>query len=147
MGHKIVTRTRACVGRGTIPATGVPYPYCSLIRPNFTITPQTIIKTPVRYTFPDHIICSIYSEGGKSSRSFEVLYRGPGGYRHHLHTRCHYIATVQFSTPVSQPSSSQAASNVGRAPTQVQTRRAVQKEHARPKLSKLSVMHLSSADD
>jgi hypothetical protein len=88
-----------------------------LIRPNFTITPRTIIETPVRYTFPDHIIRSMYSEGSKPSCSFEVLYCGPGGYRRHLHTCCHYIATVESSTPGSQPSSSQAASNVGRAPT------------------------------
>ena len=31
MGHKIVTRTRTCAGKGVIPATGYPYPCSSLI--------------------------------------------------------------------------------------------------------------------
>ena len=120
-----------------------------LIRHNFTITPRTIIETSVRYTFPDHVVRSMYSEGGKGGRPFAVLYRGPGGYLRHVHTRRYYTPPVESSTTVPQPSSShtQAASNVGRAPTQAQTRRAAQKERARPKPSESSMKHLSSTDD
>ena len=113
-----------------------------LVRHNFTITPRTIIEKPVRFTFPDGIICSMYSEGGKPARPFDCLYRGPGGLHRHLHTRRHYTATVQPSIPVPQASSSQTqvSSQVGKMPTQVQARRAAQKERAKPNPSKWSLI-------
>ena len=71
-----------------------------LIQHNFTITPQTIIETSVRYIFPDHIVRSMYSEGGKGSHSFIVLDRGPGGYLCHVHTHHYYTPPVESSTTV-----------------------------------------------
>ena len=78
-----------------------------LVQHNFTITLRIIIEKLVRFTFPDGIICSMYSEGGKPARPFDCLYRRPGGLHHHLHTWHHYTATVQPSIPVPQASSSQ----------------------------------------
>ena len=113
-----------------------------LVRHNFTITPRTVIEKAVRYTFPDTIICSTYSEGGKPARPFDCLYRGPGGLQRHIHTRRHYATTVNPGIPVAQASSSQtqASSQVGRMPTQAQTRRAAQKERVRPKPSGSSLI-------
>jgi hypothetical protein len=51
--------------------TGVPV---WLVRHNFSITPRTIIEKPVRFTFPDEIICSMYCEGAKPTRPFICLY-------------------------------------------------------------------------
>ena len=108
-----------------------------LVRDNFTITPQTIIKKLVKYTFPDDIIRSMYSEGGKPACPFDCLYCGPSGLLRHVHTHRHYIAMIESSALVSQPSSyTQASSHVSSVPTQVQTRRAAQKECAHPKQSR-----------
>ncbi|KAH0831330.1 hypothetical protein J3R83DRAFT_13979 [Lanmaoa asiatica] len=109
-----------------------------LIRCNFTITARTIIEKPVRFTFPDDIIRSMYSEGGKPARPFDPLYRGPGGFLRHLHTRRHYKVTVEQPSvlgPQASSSRTQASSHLGKIPTRAQTRRATQKERARPKPS------------
>ena len=45
---------------------------------DFTITEDTIIKNPVTFSFPDHIIRGMYSEGGKSA-PFDLIYHGQGG--------------------------------------------------------------------
>ncbi|KAN0086211.1 hypothetical protein V8E55_007345 [Tylopilus felleus] len=37
-----------------------------LVRHNFSITPWTIIEKPARFTFPDNVIHSMYSEGASS---------------------------------------------------------------------------------
>ena len=49
-----------------------------LVWNNFTITPRTITKKSVKYTFPNDIIHSTHSEGGKPTHSFDCLYCSPG---------------------------------------------------------------------
>ena len=118
-----------------------------LVRSNYTITPQTIIEKPMKFTFPDNIIRSMYSEPHQStSRPFEVLYCGPAGFLHHHHTRHHYAGSVEPSAPAATQVASQSSvpSQVGKLTMQAQTRRAVQKkEHAHPKRGKISFLYHS----
>ena len=105
-----------------------------LIRPRHTITSQTNVERHVKFTFPDEIIRSTYSKGGRP-HPFDCLYRGPGGFSRHLHTRHSYTGSGGPSPQdsVSQPSAPQVSSKVGKVPTQAQAKRAAQKkERARP---------------
>ena len=65
-----------------------------LVHHNLTITPRTIIQKSVRFTFPDHIVCSTYSEHGKSTRPFQCLYCGPGGFLRHFHNHRYYTSSI-----------------------------------------------------
>ncbi|KAI9459076.1 hypothetical protein HD554DRAFT_2177094 [Boletus coccyginus] len=110
---------------------------------NFTVTPQTIIQKPVKFTFSDHVVCSTYSEHSKSTRPFECLYRGPGGFLCHFHSCHYYTSSVDPSSSLSAQVAPQSATttHIGKAPTQAQTRRAAQKECARPKKGDKSGSH------
>ena len=103
-----------------------------LIRSRNTITSQTNIERHVKFTFPDEIIRSMYSEGGKPVRPFDSLYHGPGGFNRHFHTRRTYTGSGDPTAGVCQPSVPQLSSQAGKMSTQSKTRRAAQKERARP---------------
>ena len=100
-----------------------------LIHLPHAIMAQTNIEKPVKFIFPDYIICSMYSEAGKPPCPFPSLYRSLGGFTHHLHAWWHYN-TLAPNPSLSQPSGPQVPSSAGRLPTQAQSRRAAQKKHA-----------------
>ena len=103
-----------------------------LIRPKFAIMKQTIIERLVKYSFPDKIVQAMYSECSKSVPPFDLLYRGPGGLSRHINS-CHYCkGTTHPGTPNTNNLSSEGTSQVGKAPTQSQMRKADQKQHSRP---------------
>lgn len=106
--------------------TGVPV---WLIQPCHTITSQTNIERHVKFMFPDEIVCSTYSEGGKPHH-FDCLYHRPGGFSCHLHMQCSYTGSRGPSpqNSISQPSIPQVSSKVGKMPTQAQAKRAAQKK-------------------
>ena len=97
-----------------------------LVRLDYSITDQTVIEKPVVFLFPDHLVCAMYSERGKSVQPFDLLYRGTGGLTRHIHTRRHYVGTMD-PTPTSQPPSS-SMTHVGRAPTHAQKKKAERKQ-------------------
>jgi hypothetical protein len=57
------------------------------VRADHSITPRTIIKTPVRFTFPDGIMRALYSERGRTVPNPPLLHSGPGGLARHFNTR------------------------------------------------------------
>ena len=98
-----------------------------LIRHRHAITSQTIIERPAKFTFPNEITRSMYSEGGKPTRPFPCLYHGPAGYKRHFHTRRNYTGSRDAGPSDSQLPTPQVPSQVGKVPTQAQTKRAAQK--------------------
>ena len=107
-----------------------------LIRSRHTITSQTIIERHVKFTFPDDIIRSVYSEGGKPAHPFNNLYHRPGGFNCHFHMRRTYTGSIDPSSGMSGASAPQPSSQVGKMPTQAQSKRAEQKKRARPQSGK-----------
>ncbi|KAN0087916.1 hypothetical protein V8E55_006537 [Tylopilus felleus] len=73
------------------------------------ITSQTNIERKVKFSFPDAIIWSMYTEGGKPVHAFDCLYCGPG------------------SGDTSLVTTTQVPSQIGKMPTQMQSRRAQKK--------------------
>ena len=107
-----------------------------LIHSHHTITSQTIIERHVKFTFPDDIVRSVYSKGGKPAHPFDNLYHGPGGFNCHFHTWHAYTGSVDPSSGMSGASAPQPSSQVGKMPTQAQSKRAEQKKRAPPQSGK-----------
>lgn len=96
------------------------------IHSNFTITDQTIIEMPVTFSFPNHIVRAMYSEHGKTVQPFNLLYCGGGGLNCHVHLHQYYMGHVEPSLST-LTSTMPSTSNVCKAPTHTQTRKADQK--------------------
>ncbi|KAF8433960.1 hypothetical protein L210DRAFT_3411217 [Boletus edulis BED1] len=107
---------------------------------NFMVTDQTIIEKPVAFSFPDHIVRAMYSERGKPIRPFDLLYCCGGGLSRHVHSRRHYMGTMEPTSTL--PTSLPGTSNVGKAPTHTQTRKAEQKWHGRQKHTQSGEYHI-----
>ena len=103
-----------------------------LVRTRYSITHHTIIKNPVKYTFPDAICRAPYSELGKPSIPYLCLYRGSSGLEHHNHTWSRYVA---FSASV------QASSHVGKTPTHAQMKKQLRNGIEVPKGGPLNSKH------
>lgn len=92
-----------------------------LVRADHTITPRTIIKNRVRFTFPDDILRALYSERGRIVPNPPLLHSGPGGLERHFNSRRQYSPNLASPGPVDPP---QVNSQVGKALTHTQTRKA-----------------------
>lgn len=106
--------------------TGVPVWFIHL---KLTITDQTIIKKPVMFTFPDHITHAMYSKCGRTVQPFDLCYHGSGGLKQHVYLRQYYAGHMNPS-PTTPLSSTLSTSNISKAPTHTQTRKAKQKRHS-----------------
>ena len=97
---------------------------------------MTNIVKVIKFTFPDAIDRSMYSEKGQTAHPFPCLFCGPGGLQRHLHTWRPYMASVTPTPGAYQTTSSQVGLQAGKKPTQAQLRRAQHKEQARPQTGK-----------
>jgi len=102
-----------------------------LIQLDLTIMEQTVIEKPVTFSFPNNIVRAMYSEHGKSVAPFPLLCCGQGGFSRHIHSRRHY--TGMAHTDTTMESTSQGTSQVGKVPTQSQTRKGEQKQKQKQK--------------
>ena len=101
------------------------------VRSDFSVTTTTIIKKPVTYTFPNHIICAQFSMPHKMVQPFALLFASPGDKDRHLKTRRFYECTLFLATATSISSSSQVASGscqVAKAPTVAQMKKEARKD-------------------
>jgi hypothetical protein len=98
-----------------------------LFRAEAYIPTDMNIINPVVLTFPDHLMRSMYCEAGRIVKPFPLLYRGPGGFNRHFHTRRPYTGTlgVNPDAPLSLAPPQNPTS--GKAPSQGQQKKKVRK--------------------
>ncbi|KAG1874422.1 hypothetical protein F4604DRAFT_1925300 [Suillus subluteus] len=112
-----------------------------LVRTEVYISPQMNIIKPVVLTFPDDLTKNVYCEGN-IMRPFPLLYRGPGGFNRHFHTRRAYTGTFAVNPGAPLPSTLPQNPASGKAPSQGQKNKKARKitssQLMKPKDSKIA---------